>query len=76
MNYKNGACKNKTEVEWRHAKHCLLHYGVQKGLRYGYLAQFLWKRKCHTQDPFTTILDHMNECFEIRQISCALKLKY
>ena len=69
--YKNGACTNKIEVEWRHAKHCMPHYG---GLNYGYLAQFLWKKK-YNDDLFTTIIDHMNECFEIGDLSCAPKLK-
>ena len=75
INYKNGACTNKIKEEWRHARHCMPHYGVQKGLRYGYLAQFLWKRKYHNDVLFTTIIDHMNECFEIGDLSCAPKLK-
>ena len=41
INYKNGACTNKIKVGWRHAKHCMPHYEVKKGLHYGYLAQFL-----------------------------------
>ena len=52
------------------------HYGVQKGLHYEYLAQFLWKRKYHNDYLSTTIINYMNECFEIGDLSCAPKLKF
>ena len=65
-----------TRSKWNEdAKHCMPQYGAQKGLHYGYLAQFLWKSKYHNGDFFTTIIDLLNECFNIEDISCAPKLK-
>lgn len=71
VNFRNGACTNKIEVEWRHAKHAMPHYGVQKGLHYGYLAEFLWRRKFHDSDLFITIIDHLNEVYELGEVTCA-----
>ena len=68
VNYKTGACTNKIETEWWHAKTAMPTYGVHKGMHYGYLAEFLWHRKFEGQDLFTTLISHLNEVHNVSDL--------
>ena len=70
-NWRNGACTNSIESEWRHAKCSVPPYGIHKGLHEGYLSEFLWKRKFHDTDLFLTFIDHLNVAFKADKVTCA-----
>ena len=72
-NYRTGACTNKIESEWRHAKCSVPPYGIHKGLHEGYLAEFLWKRKHHDKDLFLTFINHLNYSFNHGEVTPAPK---
>ena len=69
-NKETGACTNKIECEWRHAKVAMPDYGVHRGLHDGYLAKFLWHRKYYDKDKFLTLIGHCNEAFTQKQMEC------
>lgn len=62
-NKETGACTNSIESDWRHAKVSMPKYGVHKYLHYGYLAEFMWRRKYAETDKFVTLLNHLNVVF-------------
>jgi transposase-like protein len=64
VNKETGACTNKIESEWRHAKVKMPSYGVHRGHHDGYLAKFLWFRKFSREDRFHTLLRQCNEAYE------------
>ena len=70
-NWRNGACTNNIESEWRHAKCSVPPYGIHKGLHEGYLSEFLWKRKFHDTDLFFTFIKHLNLTFNSGKITSA-----
>lgn len=57
---KTGACTNRIESDWRHAKVAMPTYGVKKGQHDHYLAEFMWRRKYHGQDLFVKIIKQLN----------------
>lgn len=57
----SGACTNRIESDWRHAKVCMPSYGVKKGDHVSYLAEFLWRRKHQDIDLFIKIIEDINE---------------
>ena len=57
---KTGACTNRIESDWRHAKVSMPRYGVKKGQHATYLAEFMWRRKFSDDDPFKTIIEQLN----------------
>ena len=61
---KTGACTNRIESDWRHAKVSLPSYGVKKDGHQSYLAEFLWRRKYHNEDLFLTIIEQVNEQYK------------
>ena len=62
-NAETGACTNKIESDWRHAKVYLPRYGVHRGLHAGYLAEYMWHRKYKDNDKFTAIIKYINTAF-------------
>lgn len=72
-NYRTGACTNKIESEWRHAKCSVPSYGIHKGMHEGYLSEFLWKRKYHDKDLFLTFIKHLNYCYTQGEVTGAPK---
>ena len=58
-----GACTNRIECDWRHAKVSMPKYGVKKGDHVSYLAEFLWRRKHSHCDLFSKIITDINEHF-------------
>ena len=63
-NKETGACTNSIESDWRHAKVSMPRYGVHKGLHYGYLGEFMWRRKYGNTDKFITLLHHLNQIYD------------
>ena len=63
LNKETGACTNSIESDWRHAKVSIPRYGVHKSLHYGYLGEFMWRRKYSDEDKFITLLQHLNWAF-------------
>ena len=55
-----GACTNRIESDWRHAKVSMPRYGVKEGDHVSYLAEFLWRRKHHDLDLFIEIIKDLN----------------
>lgn len=58
-----GACTNKIESDWRHAKVSMPRYGVRQGKHASYLAEFMWRRKYANEDLFLCIIKDLNEHF-------------
>lgn len=56
-----GACTNRIESDWRHAKVSMPDYGVRQGTHVLYLAEFMWRRKYSDTDLFVTIINQLNE---------------
>ena len=72
-NKATGACTNRIESEWRHAKVSLPPYGVHKGLHAGYLSEFMWKRMHYKEDLFLMLLKHINEAYVGGHFTCMNK---
>lgn len=62
-NWATGACTNKIESDWRHAKVSMPKYGVRQGKHASYLAEFMWRRKYQGKDLFMCMLQDLNEHF-------------
>lgn len=62
-NKETGACTNSIESDWRHAKVSMPRYGVHKALHYGYLGEFMWRRKFAQSDKFIVLFEHLNTVF-------------
>lgn len=67
----SGACTNRIECDWRHAKVSMPKYGVKKGDHVSYLAQFMWRRKFNNEDLFVKIIQDINEHY-IKKYFCVL----
>lgn len=61
-----GACTNRIESEWRHAKVSMPRYGVHKGDHVSYLAEFMWRRKHCGKDLFLEIISDLNEHYRLK----------
>ena len=59
-----GACTNRIECDWRHAKVNMPSYGVKQGDHTSYLAEFLWRRKYHQEDLFVKIIKDINRHYK------------
>ena len=69
VNKETGACTNKIECDWRHAKVHMPRYGTHLGQHAGYLAEFMWRRKNHDKDKFLELLKDMNSTYELKYLS-------
>ena len=65
-----GACTNRIESDWRHAKVNMPRYGVKKGDHSLYLGEFLWKRKFAQQDKFIQIIQELNCHYKEKYFKC------
>lgn len=66
---KTGACTNKIESDWRHAKVSLPTYGVKKGHHASYLAEFMWRRKYHDADKFIKLIHNLTDMYRKKMIT-------
>lgn len=66
---KSGACTNKIESDWRHAKVSMPRYGVKKGYHASYLAEFMWRRKNQDEDKFMCLIKDLNTMYKRKMIT-------